>query len=69
MPYIAGGIKARVPSPAQDYLGESLDFNRDLIKHPAATFSWKGEGDSMRMWNRRNDDIIVVDKGIGSSRW
>ena len=26
------------PSPAEDYLNDSLDFNRDLIKNPEATF-------------------------------
>ncbi len=34
----APSIKAGFPSPAEDYLNESLDFNRDLIKHPEATF-------------------------------
>ena len=28
----APSIKAGFPSPAEDYLSESLDFNRDLIK-------------------------------------
>ena len=64
MPYIAGGIKAGFPSPAQDYLGESLDFNRDLIKHPAATFYGKVKGDSMRDAGIEEGDIIVVDKAL-----
>ena len=34
----APGIKAGFPSPADDYLNDSLDFNRDLIRHPEATF-------------------------------
>ena len=34
----APSIKAGFPSPAEDYLSDSLDFNRDLIKHPEATF-------------------------------
>ena len=34
-------------SPAEDYLNESLDFNRDLIKHPEATFYAVVDGDSM----------------------
>ena len=33
---LAPGIKAGFPSPAEDYLHESLDFNRDLIRHPEA---------------------------------
>ena len=29
----APGIRAGFPSPADDYLHESLDFNRDLMRH------------------------------------
>ena len=43
----APSIKAGFPSPAEDYLSESLDFNRDLIKHPEATFYATVDGDSM----------------------
>ena len=31
---LAPTIKAGFPSPADDYLHDSLDFNRDLIKRP-----------------------------------
>ena len=44
----APSIKAGFPSPAEDYLRNSLDFNRDLIKHPEATFYGRVDGDSMR---------------------
>ena len=40
----APGIKAGFPSPAEDYSHETLDFNRDLIRNPEATFymaRWK----------------------------
>lgn len=43
----APSIKAGFPSPAEDYLNESLDFNRDLIKHPEVTFYAVVDGDSM----------------------
>ena len=32
------GIKAGFPSPADDYRHETLDFNRDYIRHPEASF-------------------------------
>ena len=41
---LAPGIKAGFPSPAEDYSHETLDFNRDLIRNPEATFymaRWK----------------------------
>ena len=44
---LAPGIKAGFPSPAEDYSHETLDFNRDLIRNPEATFYGKVEGDSM----------------------
>lgn len=34
----APSLRAGFPSPAEDYLSESLDFSRGLIKHPEATF-------------------------------
>ena len=43
----ANSIKAGFPSPAEDYLGESLDFNRDMIRNPEATFYGQVEGNSM----------------------
>ena len=43
----APGIKAGFPSPAEDYNHETLDFNRDLIQNPEATFYGRVEGDSM----------------------
>ena len=42
----APGIRAGFPSPAEDYSHETLDFNRDLIRNPEATFYGKVEGDS-----------------------
>ena len=37
-----GGIRAGFPSPAQDYMTESIDLNRELVRHPATTFyAWK----------------------------
>ncbi len=40
---LAPSIRAGFPSPAEDYLSESIDFNRDLIKHPEATFYSRGD--------------------------
>ena len=42
------GIKAGFPSPAEDYIHETLDFNRDYIRHPEASFYGDVEGDSTR---------------------
>ncbi len=57
-------IKAGFPSPAEDYLRESLDFNRDLIKHPEATFYGRVDGDSMIEAGICDGDIAVIDRSL-----
>lgn len=58
----APSIRAGFPSPAEDYLNESLDFNRDLIKHPEATFYGRVQGDSMIGAGICDGDIAVIDR-------
>lgn len=60
----ASSIKAGFPSPADDYMSDSLDFNRDLIKHPEATFYGRVEGDSMIDLGINEGDIAVIDRSI-----
>lgn len=52
------------PSPADDYLEERLDLNKLLIKHPAATYYARAEGDSMTGAGIYPGDILIVDKAI-----
>lgn len=59
---LAPGIKAGFPSPAEDYMRESLDFNRDLIAHPEATFYGRVDGDSMEDVGISDGDIAVIDR-------
>lgn len=61
---LSPGIRAGFPSPAEDYLRESLDFNRDLIRHPEATFYGQVEGDSMEDAGINNGDIAVIDRSV-----
>ena len=61
---IAPEIKAGFPSPAEDYLHESIDFNRDLIRHPEATFYGRVDGDSMENVGICNGDIAVIDRSV-----
>ena len=60
----APSIRAGFPSPAEDYMNESLDFNRDLIKHPEATFYGRVKGDSMIGLGIEEGDIAVIDRSI-----
>ena len=61
---IAPAIKAGFPSPAEDYNRDTIDFNRDLIKHPAATFYGRVDGDSMMDAGINDGDIAVIDRAV-----
>ena len=61
---LAPTIKAGFPSPADDYLHDSLDFNRDLIKNPEATFYGRVSGDSMIEAVICDSDIAVIDRSL-----
>ena len=62
--HYAQAIKAGFPSPAEDYSHETLDFNRDLIRNPEATFYGKVDGDSMIEAGINDGDIAVIDRSI-----
>lgn len=64
LPYADQGIQAGFPSPAQDYISESIDLNRELIPHPAATFYGRVSGESMIGDGIDPDDIIVIDRSL-----
>ena len=57
-------IAAGFPSPAQDYVEQTLDLNELCIKHPAATFFVKVQGDSMIDAGIFYGDILVVDRSL-----
>ncbi len=59
-----GGIRAGFPSPAQDYIMDSIDLNTTLIEHPAATFYAKVVGDSMCGEGIYEGDILIIDRSI-----
>lgn len=63
LPFV-GGIKAGFPSPAQDYIESAIDLNKELIKHPSATFIARVSGDSLKDAGLDIDDIVIVDKSI-----
>ncbi len=64
LPYAEQGVQAGFPSPAQDYLNESIDLNHELIRHPAATFYARVDGESMIGDGIEPGDILVIDRSI-----
>ena len=64
LPLAGTAIAAGFPSPAEEYLDLALDLNKELIKHPAATFYARVKGDSMVDAGIQDGDLLVIDKAL-----
>ncbi|MFY0481683.1 LexA family protein [Flavobacterium sp. PLA-1-15] len=64
LPYFAGGVSAGFPSPADDFLEDNLDFNKQFIKNPSSTFYVRVKGNSMIDAGISDKDILVVDRSL-----
>lgn len=64
LPYVEGGIPAGFPSPAQDFINETIDLNKELINHPAATFYGRVVGDSMIKEGIEEGDVLIIDRSL-----
>lgn len=64
LPEMSAGVQAGFPSPAEDYVEKHLDLNELVIRHPAATFYVRVEGDSMRDAGIQSGDLLVVDRSL-----
>jgi DNA polymerase V len=57
-------VVAGFPSPADDYRHETLDFNRDYIRHPEASFYGDVDGDSMKDAGIYDGDRVIIDRAV-----
>ena len=64
LPLAGTAIAAGFPSPAEEYVEIALDLNKELIKHPAATFYARVKGDSMVDAGIQDGDLLVIDKAL-----
>ncbi|MCM1501618.1 MAG: translesion error-prone DNA polymerase V autoproteolytic subunit [Bacteroidales bacterium] len=64
IPVAIEGIHAGFPSPAQGYMDQFIDLNRELVRHPSATFYGRVVGDSMIDAGVEEGDVLVIDKAI-----
>ena len=59
-----GFIPAGFPSPAGDYMEEAINLNDHLIEHPAATFYFRADGESMIGAHIPQGALLVVDRSL-----
>lgn len=57
-------VHAGFPSPATDYMTQAIDLNRELVRHPAATFYGRVVGDSMIDAGVNEGDVLVIDRSL-----
>ncbi len=59
---LAEDIRAGFASPATEYECPPIDLNKELVRHPEATFYGRVNGDSMVDAGISDGDILVIDK-------
>lgn len=64
LPLFSHPVRAGFPSPADDYVCDTLDLNEHLIPHREATFFVRAKGLSMIGAGIRDNDLLVVDRSL-----
>ena len=64
LPVVGARVQLGFPSPADDFLDDTLDLNNLLIRNPAATFFYRAHGNSMLRAGILSGDILVVDRSV-----
>ncbi len=64
IPIVTEGVSAGFPSPAADFMENSIDLNKELSKNPLATFYIKVKGNSMIDAGINDKDVLVVDRSL-----
>ena len=70
LPLISGRVEAGLPgfpSPADDFIERSLDWNEQLVANPIATFFVRASGHSMDGAGIHDGDLLVVDRSVTPS--
>ena len=63
-PLYLSPVKAGFPSPAEDYVEETLNLHKYAVQNEAATFFLRASGDSMTGAGIFDGDLLVVDRSI-----
>lgn len=64
LPYVQSRLACGFPSPASDYIEGMPSLDDLLIKHPAATFVARAEGESMIERGILDGSLLIIDRGI-----
>jgi len=67
VPLFGHSVRAGFPSPADDYVADTLDLNTHLMPRKEASYLIRAKGDSMIAAGIHDGDILVVDKSITAS--
>lgn len=57
-------VEAGFPSPADDFIEQSLNLHTYLVRNEAATFFVRAHGESMINAGIHNNDLLVVDRSL-----
>lgn len=64
VPLFAHTVRAGFPSPADDYVADTLDLNDHLMPRKEASFLLRAKGDSMVGAGIHHGDILIIDRSI-----
>ena len=64
LPLVTEAVAAGFPSPATDFCEARLDLNELCVKHPAATYFVRAQGDSMIEAGIFPGDVLIVDRSL-----
>lgn len=67
IPWYLSPAACGFPSPAQDYVEQTIDLNQVCIQHPAATFYVRACGYSMVGEGIHDGDLLVIDRAVKAS--
>ena len=62
--FVLDEVSAGFPSPAADFMENSIDLNKELSGNPLATFYIKVKGNSMVDAGINDKDVLVVDRSL-----
>lgn len=61
---VTEGISAGFPSPALDFVDQTIDLNKQLVRHPSATFYGRVKGLSLKDAGIDDEDLLVIDRSL-----